>query len=597
MEANQVLTQSHYDYYEVNQMVATLIEKNHEKQTLTNYGRAVAERRAIEAILRNTLKELSDIKFAIDQAAIVAITDHRGIIQYVNDKVYEISQYTREELLGKNHRVLNSGYHSKEFFRDLWSTIKSGKVWRGEVKNRAKDGSEYWVNTTIVPFLDDTGQPYQYLAIRFDITERKRVEEALQESQERNQSLLNAIPDLIFHLNSEGVFLDYFPAKDDRNAPQELEVLGKTIEEVFPKDLAVQTRHDLKLTLETGEIQAGEYAININNNIYHYEARYVKSCADEVLGIIRDITERKQAEIALTRSEKRERERALQLEKTLKELQNTQAQLVQAEKMSSLGQMVAGIAHEINNPITFIYGNILHTNNYTRDIVKLLQLYRQHYQDPVPEIQDFAEHCEVDFLIEDLPKILDSMNMGANRIRELVLSLRNFSRLDESEMKKVDIHSGIDSTLLILQHRLKPVEKKQAITIIKEYGELPKIECSAGQLNQVFMNLIANAIDALDGQEIPGVITIKTEVKKELTEQVSRDLLKISISDNGPGIDPLVQQRMFDPFFTTKPVGKGTGLGLSISHQIVVEKHRGELKCRNNNNGGTVFEILIPIYA
>ena len=189
MEANQVLNQYDYDYYEVNQMVATLIENNQEQQTLSSYGRAVAERRAIETILRKTLKELSDIKFAIDQAAIVAITDHRGIIQYVNDKVYEISQYTREELIGKNHRLLNSGYHSHGFFQDFWSTIKSGKVWRGEIKNRAKDGSEYWVDTTIVPFLDDTGQPYQYLAIRFDVTERKRIEEALQASQKQNKSL------------------------------------------------------------------------------------------------------------------------------------------------------------------------------------------------------------------------------------------------------------------------------------------------------------------------------------------------------------------------------------------------------------------------
>ncbi|MDJ0554898.1 MAG: PAS domain S-box protein [Microcoleaceae cyanobacterium MO_207.B10] len=596
MEANRVLNQYDYGYYEVNQMVATLIANNHEQQTLTNYGRAVAERRAFEAILRKTLKELSDIKFAIDQAAIVAITDRKGIIQYVNDKVYEISEYTREELIGKSHRLLNSGHHPHEFFQDFWSTIKSGKVWRGEIKNRTKNGSEYWVDTTIVPFLDDTGQPYQYLAIRFDITERKRIEEALQESQKQNKSLLNAIPDLILRLNSQGVLIDYFPAKDDENAPQAVELLGKTIEEVFPQELVVHMRNDLKLILETGTVQAGEYAIHINNNIYHYEARYVKSGADEILAIIRDITERKQAEIALKLSEKRERERALQLEKTLKELQNTQAQLVQAEKMSSLGQMVAGIAHEINNPISFIYGNILHTNNYIRDILKLVQLYRQHYPEPVPEIKDFAEDSEVDFLIEDLPKILESMNMGANRIRELVLSLRNFSRLDESEMKKVDIHSGIDSTLLILQHRLKSTGKKPETTIIKEYGNLPKIECYVSQLNQVFMNLIANAIDALDGQEIPGVINIKTEVKTELTEQVTRDFVMISIYDNGPGINESVQKRMFDPFFTTKPVGKGTGLGLSISHQIVVEKHQGELRCRSNKNGGTVFEILIPIY-
>jgi signal transduction histidine kinase len=290
--------------------------------------------------------------------------------------------------------------------------------------------------------------------------------------------------------------------------------------------------------------------------------------------------------------------KAEQLHRALQELQQTQAQLIQTEKMSSLGQMVAGVAHEINNPVSFIYGNLTHADNYTQDLLDLVHLYQQHYPNPAPEIEEQIAAIELDFLIEDLPKILSSMNVGAERIRQIVLSLRNFSRLDEAQMKQVDIHEGIDSTLLILLHRLKAYGGHPGIEVIKEYGDLPLVECYAGQLNQVFMNILSNAIDALNSynqqrqlEEVkahPSTITIRTLV-------LNPDYIAVGIADNGPGMTQDVRSRIFDPFFTTKPVGKGTGLGLSISYQIVVEKHGGSLRCQSELGQGTEFWIEIPI--
>ncbi|MBD1829620.1 PAS domain S-box protein [Microcoleus vaginatus GB1-A2] len=281
-------------------------------------------------------------------------------------------------------------------------------------------------------------------------------------------------------------------------------------------------------------------------------------------------------------------EQAAKLEVTLCELQQAQTQLVQAEKMSSLGQMVAGIAHEINNPVSFIFGNLTYTEEYAGSLMKLLQMYRNEYPEPSLALQEEIEVLELDFLLDDLPKMLSSMQMGATRIRDIVRSLRNFSRLDESDMKKVNIHEGIDSTLMILEHRLKVQPERPAIQLVKEYGQLPLVECYAGLLNQVFMNIIANAIDVLqEPLENPGIIRIRTEVEGSVAV--------IRISDNGAGMTDQVKQRIFDPFYTTKPIGSGTGMGLAISHSIIVEKHKGEIYCISSVGKGTEFTIKIRI--
>lgn len=276
-----------------------------------------------------------------------------------------------------------------------------------------------------------------------------------------------------------------------------------------------------------------------------------------------------------------------QLQLAIQELKQTEAHLIQAEKMSSLGQMVAGIAHEINNPVNFISGNLSHANNYIKDLLELIELYQEIYPEPNERIEELSESIDLPFLIEDLPKLINSMEMGSERIRQIVVSLRNFSRLDEAEKKPVNIHEGIDNTLLILHHKLKAAGNKGAIEIVKEYEELPLVECYAGQLNQVFMNIISNAIDAIENQPDPRIITIKTELNKSN--------IIIRIKDNGPGIPENIKKKLFDPFFTTKPVGKGTGLGLSISYQIVVEKHKGLIQCLSEPGQGAEFYISIPL--
>ncbi len=286
------------------------------------------------------------------------------------------------------------------------------------------------------------------------------------------------------------------------------------------------------------------------------------------------------------------------LEKSLKELQQTQSQLIQAEKMSSLGQLVAGIAHEVNNPVNFIHGNLKYINDYTRDMIKLVKLYQKFYVNPEREIQAFIQEMDLDFVFDDLIKIVNSMQVGTERITEIVLSLRNFSRLDEAEMKRVDIHEGIDSTLLILQSRLKEKNSYSRIEIIKNYGNLPLVDCYPGQLNQVFMNIISNAIDALDSyNDERSIADVRANPSKIIitTEVLETQYVTVRIADNGLGITETVQERLFDPFFTTKPVGKGTGLGLSISYQIIVEKHRGQLRCISEVGKGTEFYIEIPL--
>jgi two-component system, NtrC family, sensor kinase len=308
-----------------------------------------------------------------------------------------------------------------------------------------------------------------------------------------------------------------------------------------------------------------------------------------VIGIMcsfQDVTARYDAELALKRLneelEQRVAERTATLQQTLEQLQQAQIQMVQAEKMSSLGQLVAGIAHEINNPINFIHGNLIHVQKYADDLLQVAK------GDGV-ESTITPSRQDLEFIQTDLPKLLSSMRTGTDRVRDIVLSLRNFSRLDESASKTVDLHQGIDSTLLILQHRCVAIGDRPAITIHREYAELPKVECYSSQLNQVFINILNNSIDALEtSQSTTPKITIQTRT-------IDDNRIEITITDNGIGIPEAVKGRIFDPFFTTKPVGQGTGMGLAISYQIITTNHQGELYCESDPATGTQFTIVLPL--
>ena len=292
-------------------------------------------------------------------------------------------------------------------------------------------------------------------------------------------------------------------------------------------------------------------------------------------------------------------ERTAEVEQALQQLQLSQVQLVQSEKMAALGKLVAGVAHEINNPLNFIHANLNHMEEYIQIFLNFIELYQKNYPNPVDDIQEQAEDVNLSFIRSDVIKILASMKIGTKRIREIVLSLRNFSRIDEAEFKAVDIHEGIESTLIVLQHRFKVQPKGPEIQLIREYDKLPLVECYSGLLNQVFMNILANAIDSLEEanakladqqiQDRPNKIIIRTSI-------IDTESVQIMVIDNGCGIPENIRRYIFDPFFTTKPVGKGTGMGLSISYQIITEKHKGQLKCFSEVGQETKFVIQIPIH-
>jgi PAS domain S-box-containing protein len=438
---------------------------------------------------------------------------------------------------------------------------------------------------------------------------RQQIEDELRASQQLLQLVMDTLPEAIFWKDRNSVYLGCNQNfADDAGIPSPKTIIGQSDYDMpWKREEADFYRACDQRVMQSGKSELGIVEPQLNGageqtwlETNKAPLRDINGQVIGILGTYQDITRRRQAEIELQELNQRLQRQTDELNATLAELQRSQLYLIQSEKMSALGNLVAGVAHEINNPVGFLSGNLRPAQTYVQDLFGLIDLYQQALPDPGDAIEAEIENIDLTYVRVDLPKLLDSMQEGIKRIRDISTSLRTFSRADTAAPTAYQLHQGLESTLLILKHRLKGNNIRPAIDVIKQYDELPTVECFAGQINQVFMNLLANAIDALDEasqdrsledlKANPNTICVTTE------RDTAADQIHIRIRDNGPGIPVAVQQKMFEEYFTTKDVGQGTGLGLAISHQIVVQKHGGQIQVLSEPGAGTEFIVTLPIY-
>ena len=456
-----------------------------------------------------------------------------------------------------------------------------------------------------------------------------RLIEKLTQTERRYRELVENLREIVFECDRHGILSFLNPAWTENLGYPISSSLGEGLAHFLNHSNVPQWQSALASQTDTSMVLQ---FVHKDGYYLWLELSMRPASNDDWSGSLTDITERRQAAKILRQANEELEDRVNQrtaelrqandeLTQALHQLKCTQGQLIHTEKMSSLGQLVAGIAHEINNPVNFVYGNLDPAQEYVKSLITLLDLYQAHYPHPDPIIQAKLQEFDIAFLKTDFLNLIESMRMGTERIQDIVLSLRNFSRLDEAISKTVNIHEGIDNTLLILNSRLKTSDCAHTIQLVKRYGTLPFIECFPGELNQVFMNILSNAIDALESSpvwqdsspdellstfqkktldgdthsiELDNLDDLETAPTIIITTEMCDDRVVITVSDNGPGISSPDMPKLFDPFFTTKPVGKGTGLGLSISHKIITERHKGTLECHSTVGEGSTFLITIP---
>ena len=681
---HQAITQVLETQYEVSfEYTLTLSEDNNNFEArllpLPDQQIIVLVRHTSDAIQAALIESDAKFRSIVENAnnVIFSLT-LEGIFSYVSPNWTEIFGHEVAEVEGKSFIPFihpDDVHICVDYFQRILTTGEKQKAIEYRVQH--KNGSWRWHTSNSSAIKDANGNILYFVGICHDTTDRKEAEIALRESAQR-EALLNRLSNQIrasldlnhivetavqeIHNLFEIDRCVFFWYRRDADVPywekvyevknsflpcllndqeatngeieliaaktlngeiiriNHVETVGDSIARQFLQDFGFTAFISLPVHTQSGEI--GAFSCGYCSGFRTWLDNEVELLQAVTVQLAIAIDQAKlytQSRIAAQTAQ----DKAQQLEATLLELQQTQAQLIQTEKMSSLGQLVAGIAHEINNPVNFIYGNISHAREYTKNLLHLVELYQQNYYPPTPEIHQQIYAIDLDFLKQDLPKILDSMNMGAERIRQIVLSLRNFSRLDEDGAKAVDIHEGMNSTLFLLQNRLKAKPGHPEIQVIRDYGNLPPVVCHAGQMNQVFMNLLTNAIDVLEESFVISHLSLVNNIERRTNERqllqagkpvqrtasqgqmtfpqirirslIQEGCVIISIADNGPGMTEKVRKLLFDPFFTTKPVGKGTGMGLSISYQIVVNKHGGQIQCISAPGQGAEFVIMIPL--